>query len=289
LAATQSHPLDREVPTIKMIASIRTMKKLKVILLVFGGLIITCLGLKTFRGISVVNKLTELRTNHFVISYQGIYEGEAQNLADNLEENYHRIRTNLNDPDHDTIRVFVHPVQADFNKGTGLLNSNANGVSRGPNEFHLLWTNWFNSIFPDDPVKTAIHEFTHCVQLNILIKEEHKNWIDADKGDFNKMFEEKFIKEYPQWFWEAICDYEARIVNRISVKYGMKKNLTLKDLNNSNQIYNVGYTIIEYIVEKWGKDKLPILITSYVDINTVLGVSESDFEDGWVDFVDKKY
>ena len=104
-----------------------------------------------------------------------------------------------------------------------------------------------------------------------------------------KLFEEKFINEYPQWFWEAICDYEARIVNSISVKYGMKKNLTLKDLNNSNQIYNVGYTIIEYIVEKWGKDKLPILITSYVDINTVLGVSESDFEKGWADFVDEKY
>jgi hypothetical protein len=94
------------------------------------------------------------------------------------------------------------------------------------------------------------------------------------------MFEEKFTKEYPQWFWEAICDYEAGIVNNISVKYGMGKNLSLKDLNNSNQIYNVGYTIIEYIVDKWGKDKIPVLITSYVDINNVLRLSESDFEKG---------
>lgn len=265
------------------------MKKLKIILLGLAGLIITCFGVKTIRSISVVDKLTELRTDHFVILYQGIYKAEAQKIADNLEEKYHTIRTNLNDQDHDTIRVFVHHTQADFNKGTGLLNSSANGVSRGPNEFHLLWTNWFNSIFPDDPIRTAIHEFTHCVQLNILIKEEQEKWEGADNGDFDKMFEEKFIKEYPQWFWEAICDYEAGIVNNISVKYGMRKNLTLKELNNSNQIYNVGYTIIEYIVEKWGKDKLPILITSYVDIKTVLGVSESDFEKGWVDFVSEKY
>ena len=112
---------------------------------------------------------------------------------------------------------------------------------------------------------------------------------NGDKDQFDKLFEDKFVNKYPQWFWEAICDYEAGIVNSMSVKYGMRKHLSLKDLNKSNQIYNVGYTIIEYIVEKWGKDKLPILITSYVDINAVLGVSESDFEKGWADFVDEKY
>jgi len=265
------------------------MKKLKIFLLVFGGLIITYFGVKTFRSISVVDKLTELRTDHFIISYQGIYKEEAQDIADNLEENYDRIRTDLNDPDHDTIRVFVYPTQADFNKGTGLLNSNANGTSRGPKEFHFLWTNWFNSIFPNDPIKTAIHEFTHCVQLNILIKKAQVELANGDKDQFDKLFEDKFVNKYPQWFWEAICDYEAGIVNSMSVKYGMRKHLSLKDLNKSNQIYNVGYTIIEYIVEKWGKDKLPILITSYVDINAVLGVSESDFEKGWADFVDEKY
>jgi hypothetical protein len=265
------------------------MRILKIILFVLGGLIVAYFGVKAFRSISVVDTLTELRTNHFVVTYQGIRREEAQDIADNLEENYDRIRANLNDPDHDIIRVFIHPTQADFNKGTGLLNSNANGASRGPDEFHLLWTNWFNSIFPDDPAKTAIHEFTHCVQLNILIKEEQRKWGNRDNGDFDKMFEEKFIREYPQWFWEAICDYEARSVNNISVKYGMARNLTLTDLNNSNQIYNVGYTIVEYIVEKWGKDKLPILVRSYVDIKTVLGVSEADFEKGWVDFVEEKY
>lgn len=69
----------------------------------------------------------------------------------------------------------------------------------------------------------------------------------------------------------------------------MSKSLRLKDLNNSNQIYSVGYTIIDYIVVKWGKDKLPALITSYVDIEGVLGISESEFEEGWIDFVNKEY
>jgi len=125
--------------------------------------------------------------------------------------------------------------------------------------------------------------------LNILIKEAQHELANENKEKFAKFFEEKFANEYPQWFWEAISDYEAGIVNKISVKYGMRKNLTLKYLSNSNQIYNVGYTIIEYIVEKWGMEKLPGLITSYVDIKNVLNVSESDFEKGWVDFVNEKY
>ena len=265
------------------------MKQLKILILIFGGLIIMYFGAMVFRSISVVDHQTELKTDHFVISYQGIYQEEARDIADNLEVNYDRIRTNLGDPHHDIIRVFVHPGQEEFNKGTGLPNSTANGTSRGPNEFHFIWTNWFNSIFPDDPVKTAIHEFTHCVQLNILIKDAQSKWSIADNKKFDSMFEEKFINDYPQWFWEALCDYEAGVVNRISVKYAMKKNLRLKELNTSNQIYNVGYTIIDYIVGNWGKDKIPSLITSYVDIEKVLGVNESDFEKGWATFVSEKY
>ena len=265
------------------------MKKLKYISLVSAGLILVYFGAKMLRSASVVDEPTELRTDHFTISYQGIYKGEAQDVADNLEEHYDRIRLDLNGPDHEIIQVFIHPTQAEFNQGTGLSNSTANGMSRGPNKFHILWTNWFNGILPDDPIKTALHEFTHCVQLNILIKKAQDELTLEGRDDFDSAFEQKFINEYPQWFWEAICDYEAGIVNEIGVKYGMSKKPTLAYLNKSNQIYNVGYTIIEYIVEKWGKDKLPVLITSYVDIENILNISESDFEKGWVDYVDEKY
>ena len=264
------------------------MKKLRV-LFVIAIPILVYFGARIVRSVSVEEEVIELKTDHFVLSYHGIYKHEAQALADKLESNSERIRTHLKDPVHRIVRVFVHPTQEDFNKATELTNSNANGTSRGPNEFHLLWTNWFNSVFPDDPTETAVHEFTHCVQLNILLKDAEAKWSNEDRVDFNKAFEENFINEYPQWFWEAICDYEAGMVNSISVKYAMRKTPTLKSLNNSNQIYNVGYTIIEYIVEKWGDDRLHDLIRTYVDIEAVLGVSEFDFERGWIEFVTERY
>ncbi len=89
------------------------MKKLTIILLVLAALILLFFGAKMIRIISVENKITELRTDHFIISYHGIYKSEAQDIASNLESNYDRIRTNLNDPDHKTIRVFVHPTAND--------------------------------------------------------------------------------------------------------------------------------------------------------------------------------
>ena len=265
------------------------MKKAKSILIGLIILVLFYFAARIIRTLSVIDEVSELTTDHFVVVFKGIHREEGQAIADSLERNYQRIRTDLNDPAHERVRVFVHPTQADFNEGTGLINSTANGTSRGPNEFHLLWTNWFNSVFPNDPIATAIHEFTHCVQLNILIEQAKADWDNNDNSGFEKAFEQKFINDYPQWFWEALCDYEAGIVNNFSVKYAMRNKPTLKTLNNSNQIYNVGYTIIDYIVSTWGTGKLPRLIRSYVDIETELGMSESDFEKGWIEFVNDKY
>lgn len=170
-----------------------------------------------------------------------------------------------------------------------MLYSNANGTSRGPLVFHILWTNWYNSIFPDDPQKTALHEFTHCVQLNILIQQARRDNPAENNQTFNKAFEKRFGNDYPQWFWEALSIYQAKEVNTFSVQYAMRKKPTLSYLNNSNQIYNLGYTLCEYIVEKWGKDKLPELITSYVDLKKVLNVTEAEFEKGWIEFVKQRY
>ena len=56
------------------------MKKLKTIFLILFGLILTYFGVKIFRNASVADKLTELKTDHFVISYQGIYKEKRKTL-----------------------------------------------------------------------------------------------------------------------------------------------------------------------------------------------------------------
>ena len=268
------------------------MPRLKKILK-FTLLVIACLALIYFTTFIIrkirVEDSQKIITTHFDINYSGILKSEANDISKALEANYDRIRKELGDPEHNKISVYIHSTQKDFNKATALSDSKANGTSRGPLAFHLKYETWYNSVFPQDMKKVAIHEFTHCIQLNVLIKHALSKASKEKTGNFDKDFEEKFLKEYPQWLWEALSDYEAGIINKASVKHGMKNKPTLQQLNNSNQIYNVGYTIIEYLVSKYGKDKLPLFIKSYGDFEIVLGVSEKDFELGWHKFVDEKY
>jgi hypothetical protein len=269
------------------------MKKLKkifkIILLSIGCLATLFLVSFIVRRVRVENEIQKLNSTHFVIHYNGILESEADSISAALEFNYERIRTDLKDPKHGKISVFIYPNQEDFNKATGLVKGKASGTSRGPLAFYLKYETWYNSILPQKMEKVAVHEFTHCVQLNILIQDALLKTGNENSTDFDKNFEKEFKKKYPQWFWEAICDYEAGIVNKSSVKYGTKIKPTLQELNNSNQIYNVGYTIIEYFVSKYGKDKLPEFIKSYGNFEKVIGVSEKEFENEWHKFVEEKY
>lgn len=239
------------------------------------------------RNIKVESEVKKINSINFEVNYIGILKSEAEDISKELEFNYERIRTDLQDPKHEKISVFIYPTQKKFNHVTGLVNSKANGTSRGPLAFYLKYETWYNSIFPQEMEKVALHEFTHCVQLNILIQEALSKNENSD--DFDKNFEKEFENKYPQWLWESICDYEANMVNNSSVNYGMKNKPTLIELNDSNQIYNVGYTIIEYFVTKYGKEKLPEFVKSYGNFEKVIGVSEKEFETGWYKFVEEKY
>lgn len=268
----------------------KKLKKIAKIIIVFtGSLTVVFFISLIIRNLRVESEVKKINSKNFVVIYSGILKSEAEDISEALELNYDRIRSELKDPEHKKISVYVHPNQSDFNKATGLINSKANGTSRGPLAFHLKYETWYNSIFPKEMEKVAVHEFTHCVQLNILINDALSKTPKEKMADFDKNFEIEFQKKYPQWFWEAICDYEANMVNSSSVNYAMRDQLTLQELNYSNQIYNVGYTIIEFFVSKYGKEKLPEFIKSYSNFEHVLGTTEKEFEAEWHKFVAEKY
>jgi hypothetical protein len=93
--------------------------------------------------------------------------------------------------------------------------------------------------------------------------------------------------------WEATAVYEAEeFVHPATVPCLASGNFpSLAQLLRSGDcnIYQVGYTLAELIVERWGFAELRALIRSNGDTQSVLGLSIQEFEATWQQFVEEWY
>ena len=130
----------------------------------------------------------------------------------------------------------------------------------------------------DQMLQVAVHEFTHSVIWGI----EKESAI-------------------PIWLNEGIAEYEARQMNEkreksVRTMLTMESVPTLNDMKmcNSTEFGNMGgyelsYTIVEYIVSEYGYEKLNLLVRNPADFESAFGVSQADFETGWLDFITENY
>jgi hypothetical protein len=94
--------------------------------------------------------------------------------------------------------------------------------------------------------------------------------------------------------WEAISVYEAgQFVEPKTLAFlsnGSYPNISeLNNRSKGGKIYKVGYTIIEFLLQKYGQKKLIELIKNYGDLTKEIGVTEDQFCKDWYAFVQQKY
>lgn len=221
------------------------------------------------------------QTGHFVFYvYGNVGRPDIDALANTLERSFDRIASDLNAAPSPKTEVHIYADRWRYGMATG--NLSASGSIEGVGKLHFVQQAWSQI----DNQKVALHEFTHAVTLKLLL--------DLEPTPLNeKLFDGKF-KQFPIWLWEAVATYEAgELVDPKSLGY-MKNGAypKLGELSNKSKggkIYQVGYTITEYILQQYGKDKLLQLIASYGDLASTLGVSEDEFSQAWHRFVQEKY
>ena len=118
----------------------------------------------------------------------------------------------------------------------------------------------------------VVHEYTHLVTL-------------ALNPTFNNN---------PRWLWEATAIYESGRppVPKISNLKCFSANSypTIKSLEQHPfNIYKVGYFLTDFIVSKWGQEKLVELVKSNGDIKLILKITSKEFERMWISFLQNKY
>lgn len=244
---------------------------LTIVILLFTGLII----------ILIPESREKFRTNHFTILYsKNIEKSKINQLSDALESNYQKIANSLKTAPSENIEVNIYSQRWRYIKATK--NWGGSGNIEGTSKMHFVEQTWGES----DSKKVAVHEFAHTVTLKLLLNQENE---PVDSKDFDKKF-----SAFPIWLWEGISVYEAQqFVDPKSLPYlsnGQYPSISeLNDRLKGGKIYSCGFTIIEYIIYKYGQDNYIQLIKNYGDLKLTFKISEEQFCKEWHEFVKTKY
>lgn len=220
-----------------------------------------------------VSKERIWETDHFIIVF---YEDSPQYLEEivsSLEGNYERILKALQIEEKiPKIIVRIYPTIKDFHQACNMVGAPtwAVGTAWGKSEFRMV-----SPLCPDLSIpyqvktqKLPVHELTHVIMSNIV----------------NPAY-------IPYWLWEGISLYMAGQSVNLALLTGLKEDKfpDFKDLNKLENSFQFGYSLVEFIIERWGTSYLKSLLMAYGNLEKALGTSPESFYEKWKKFVKQKY
>ena len=213
----------------------------------------------------------ELDGEHFnFVLYDGIEVVNILGISEELKKNYTRI---INDLQIKSMPKITVKIWSDYNNfliamedDIGIRYTGATGYVFGMNEIRIIFNN--------NSKVAAVHEFAHLVTMQI----------------------NSSIPNNPRWLWESVALYENNeFVNPNTLLYMISGNYpSLNELNteynsSNHYIYDVGYVILEYILQSRGMDGVIGLVQNNGDLEKLFGITVQEFESGWYEFVENKY
>jgi hypothetical protein len=252
------------------------MKKLKYLFLIVA--IVFLVGIVL---VNIPENRKTFNTKHFTFLFSSsIDTAKIHELSNALESNYLRIGNDLKTSPAENIETNIYAQRWRYIKTTN--NWGGSGNIEGISKLHFVEQVWEET----DSKKVAVHEFAHTVTLKFLLEHEPQ---PLNSAEFDKKF-----STFPTWLWEGISVYEAQqFVDPKTLPY-LKNGqypsiLELNDRLKGGKIYDCGFTIVEYILFKYGQEKFIALIENYGDLKMTFDVTDEQFCKEWYEFVMNKY
>lgn len=216
-----------------------------------------------------------ITSEHFELYYSSENESNKFYASDSLkmlEEKYDRILEflDVDEKNMPVVKINMYdeyePLRQSFIKETNFDPDIMNGIYGAyinSNNFYFTWRYKGKKV---DIKTTLLHEFTHNVTMALAS-----------------------AKPRVDWLWDGIAMYVAQEKDRSEPYYeemidrGIPEIYTLKSNDRDRYIY--GYSMVEYIVKEYGREKLVELLKEYGDIGKVLNITESEFRESWIEFL----
>jgi hypothetical protein len=211
----------------------------------------------------------KLATTHFRILADRADGATIRAIADSLEAAYPRMTAALKSGEVTGVSAWVWTDTAAFYEAQ---RRNIGQSYPGTSGYVFPTRNIALLVVPA-VASNATHEFAHLVAIAVNPR----------------------ISNNPRWLWETVALYEnGEFVAPMTLDYiRAGRYPTLAQLNaevtSSRQIYEVGFVLGEFIVETWGPDGLIRLLQLSGDVAAAFGVSVSEFEARWCEFLRAKY
>ena len=190
-----------------------------------------------------------------------------------LEGNYQRVVGSLGmEGEIARTAVRIYPTIEEFHRAVNMVGAPnwALGSIWSSSEFRIA-----SPMSPGLPVscedmtrKLPVHEFAHVVVSNIVNPES-----------------------IPYWLWEGISLYMAG--QRVDLsRLGSPREgefPSFEELSSMPNSFQFGYSLVEFIVARWGVDTLKDLLMARGDVAAAYGISPEGFHDDWRGFVTGEY
>jgi hypothetical protein len=207
---------------------------------------------------------------HAILYFDGSGADAARPALDAIDAAYDRVVADLRPAAMPRVRVYIWSnadggFRDEMIQHAGTYYAGVSGFVGGADEIHVRLGSSFAT--------SASHEFVHCVTLAV-----------------NPRFANN-----PRWLWESVALFENRqFVDPATLDYMKAGSFpTLAELSLtidvSNKVYQVGYVLGEFIVERWGLEALRSLVRTNGSLEAVLGVDAGGFEAAWRQWVTARY
>jgi len=238
--------------------------------------------LVTLAAFNALNSSAHANEQFRYIFHDALTRDRASSIISHLEENYLSVMSNLGVTELPTVTVhlwtnYENLYVAQYER-TGQRFEGSSGLPwwdavDGP-EILIVYDERYEG--RRQHTIGLLHEFAHIVTIEV----------------------NPSIPNNPRWLWESVALYQAgdrRDLSRLEyIVTGDYPTIAELDVgynqaSETRDIYQVGYSIAEYIVENWGQEGLNSLLQTNGDTLNSLGISSSEFESGWYAFVEDRY